>query len=208
MPRRMNFGPFGKGLPFQEYALNALNRIEKWSYDVITRFDTQAKQTLWIPANHMTPRTTNGAAAATRETNSLSYPVLGFDQTTGEGAFFSVAFPKKWNGSTVTAQAFWTATGGGSGETIEFEISGGCFANDAAINVTGLGTAVALTDTWIADNDVHVTAESAAITIANAAVDTVAWFLVYRDVANDTLTDDAALIGIKLFYTPNSENDV
>jgi hypothetical protein len=203
----MNFGPFGKGLPFQEYALNALNRIEKWSYDVITRFDTQAKQTMWIPANQMTPRTTNGAAAATRETNSLSYPVLGFDQTTGEGAFFSVAFPKKWNGGTVTAQAFWTATGGGSGETIEFEISGGCFANDGAINVTGLGTAVALTDTWIADNDVHVTSESAAITVANAAVDTVAWFLVYRDVANDTLTDDAALIGIKLFYTPNAEND-
>jgi hypothetical protein len=39
MPRRMNFGPFGKGLPFQEYTLNALNRIEKWSYDVVTRFD-------------------------------------------------------------------------------------------------------------------------------------------------------------------------
>jgi hypothetical protein len=43
MPRRLNIGPFGKGikgLDFQEYALNALNRIEKWSYDVLTRFDT------------------------------------------------------------------------------------------------------------------------------------------------------------------------
>ena len=166
------------------------------------------KQTMWIPAERIYPRTTGGAAPlAYRETNSITYPVIGFDQTTDEGAFFSVAFPKQWNEGTVTAQAFWTATGGAGGETIELEISGGCFANDAAINATGLGTAVAMTDTWIADGDVHVTAESTAITLSNAAVDTVAWFLLLRDVSEDTLTDDLALIGIKLFYTTDATND-
>ena len=42
MGRRLNFGPYSKeatGLPLDEYLLNALNRIEKWSYDVVTRFD-------------------------------------------------------------------------------------------------------------------------------------------------------------------------
>jgi hypothetical protein len=41
MPRRQNFGPFSKaaGLSLEQYTLNAFNRIEKWSYDVVTRFD-------------------------------------------------------------------------------------------------------------------------------------------------------------------------
>jgi hypothetical protein len=41
MTKRLNFGPYAKtgGLSFEEYVLNALNRIEKWSYDVNTRFD-------------------------------------------------------------------------------------------------------------------------------------------------------------------------
>ena len=42
MSRRLNFGPYSKeatGLPLDEYLLNALNRIEKWSYDAKTRFD-------------------------------------------------------------------------------------------------------------------------------------------------------------------------
>jgi hypothetical protein len=207
MPRRMNFGPFGKGLPFQEYALNALNRIEKWSYDVITRFDTRGKQTMWVPATQMTGRTTNGAAATTREINSITLPFKAFDASTDEAAQFTVAFPKQWNEGTVTAQAFWTVAGGTAAQTIELEISGGCFANDAAINVTGLGTAVAITDVCIANDDVHVTAESSAITIANAAVDTVCVFQVLRDVSEDNLVGDLELIGIKLYFTPDTEND-
>jgi hypothetical protein len=39
MSRPLSFGPYGKGLSFEEYVLNALNRIEEWSHDVTTRFD-------------------------------------------------------------------------------------------------------------------------------------------------------------------------
>jgi hypothetical protein len=46
MTKRLNFGPYRKNIPggmsFEEYVLNALNRIEKWSYDVTTRFDAEA----------------------------------------------------------------------------------------------------------------------------------------------------------------------
>jgi hypothetical protein len=165
------------------------------------------KQTMWIPATRMTGRTTNGAAATTREINSITLPFMAFDAATDEAAQFTVAFPKSWNEGTVTAQAFWTVAGGNGAETIELEVSGGCFANDAAINSTGLGTAVALTDTWLANGDVHVTAESSAITLSNAAVDTVAVFQILRDVSEDTLTGDLELIGIKLFYTTDATND-
>jgi hypothetical protein len=165
------------------------------------------KQTIWVPASAMTPAASNGAAATTRAINTITTGFLAFDQTTSESAYFNVTFPKSWNEGTVTAQVYWTTTGGGASETIEFEISGGCFANDAAINVTGIGTAVAHTDTWIADDDVHVTAEGSAITLSNAAVDTVAWFRIVRDVANDDLTADAELIGVKLFYTTDAGND-
>jgi hypothetical protein len=165
------------------------------------------KQTIWVPASAMTPAASNGAASTTRAINTITTGFLAFDQTTSESAYFNVTFPKSWNESTVTAQIYWTTTGGAGAETLEFEISGGCFANDAAINVTGIGTAVAHTDTWIADDDVHVTAEGSAITLSNAAVDTVAWFRIVRDVANDTLTADAELIGVKLFYSTDAGND-
>jgi hypothetical protein len=168
----------------------------------------QGRRTIWVPASDMTPAAANGAAATTRAINTITTEFLAFDTTTSESAYFNVAFPKSWNEGTVTAQVFWTTTGGGAAQTVEFEISGGCFANDAAINVTGIGTAVAHTDTWIADNDVHVTAEGSAITLSNAAVDTVAWFRIVRDVGNDTLAVDAELIGVKLFYTTDAGNDV
>jgi hypothetical protein len=50
MPKRLNTGPYGKGikgLEFQDWALNAINRIEKWSYDVLTRFDIE--EGTWTP---------------------------------------------------------------------------------------------------------------------------------------------------------------
>jgi hypothetical protein len=163
------------------------------------------KKTLWISAGSMTSRTTSGAEATTREINSITNPVQKFDTAADEGVNFSVAFPKAWNAGTVTYQAFWTAASGSG--TVEFELRGGCFANDAAINVTGLGTAVAVSDTLIAADDVHISSESSAITLSNAADDTLAFFELIRDVSDDTLGVDAELLGIKFYYSTNAGND-
>lgn len=165
------------------------------------------KQTIWIPAGAMTPRTTAGAAATTREINGITLPLLAFDTASDEGANFSVTFPKSWDAGTVTAKAHWTTTGSGSAETIELEVRGGSFADSAAVNVTGLGTAVAITDTWIADDDVHISAESSAITLSNAAVDVPTIFEVIRDVSADDLTGDLELIGLEIFFTTDALND-
>jgi hypothetical protein len=166
---------------------------------------SQGKQTIYIPASSMTSRTTSGAAATTREINSITLPLMAFDTASSEGVNFSICFPKSWNAGTVTYQAFWTAAS--STGTVEFELRGGSFINDAAINVTGLGTAVAVTDTLIAVDDVHVTSESAAVTIANAADDAESFFEIIRDVANDTLGADAELIGIKFYFTTDAGTD-
>jgi hypothetical protein len=163
------------------------------------------KQTIWVPASAMTPRTTSGAEATTRETNGITASLLAFDTAADEGANFHVAFPKSWNAGTVTYQAFWTAAS--STGTVEFELRGGSFANDAAINTSGLGTAVAVSDTLLATNDVHVTSESSAVTLSNAAADTLSFFEIIRDVSDDTLGADAELIGIKFFYTTSAGND-
>ena len=56
-------------------------------------------------------------------------------------------------------------------------------------------------------NDMMVSATSGAVTIANAAVDTMTYFQVMRDVSADSQTGDARLLGIKLYFTTDAAND-
>jgi hypothetical protein len=167
------------------------------------------KQTIWIPASAMTTRTTNGASAGTNEstTNKVMQSSYDFDQTTQEFVQFNIAFPKSWDESTVTAQFFWTGSAG-SGAVV-WGIQGVAISNDDAID-TAFGTAVEVTDTLIATGDMHVSSETGAVTIGGTpAADDVCFFQIYRDPADgsDTLTGDAKLLGIKLFYTTDAVND-
>lgn len=154
----------------------------------------------WIGAGALTPRTTNGAASATVETttNDITYDVLDFDQTTSEGACFQISLPGAWNVGTVKAKFYWTAASGAG--TVTWSLKAGSLADDDVID-TAYGTPQAVTDTLIATGDMHITAATAAITIAGTpAVDDWLYFEVSRDIA-DTLNADARLIGIKIQYT-------
>ena len=67
------------------------------------------KQTIWVPANAMTPTTSNGCAAIAAVETTSGRPdmyVLDFDKDSDEHAQFTVAFHKSWNLGTVTFQAF------------------------------------------------------------------------------------------------------
>jgi hypothetical protein len=163
------------------------------------------KQTIYVPASAMQSKASAGAQSTTRTINSITVPVMAFDTTTQEGVQFSVAFPKSWNAGTITFQFFWVAVA--SSGTAQLDLKGGCFADNISINITGLGTAVGVSDTWQNTDRVHVSAESAAITLSNAAADTVAFFDLVRNVATDTMGVDLELIGIKFFYTTNAGND-
>jgi len=174
--------------------------------------DAFGKQTLWIPSGGMLPTASNGASGLAQVETTSGRPdinVLDFDATSDEHAQFDVAFPKSWNEGTVTFQAFWTTTAADT-DGIALALQGVAVSDADTIDVA-YGAAVVVTDdAQTAAEDLYVTAESAAITIAGTpAEDDLVYFRVFRDVsdANDDMTEDARLIGIKLFYTTNANND-
>lgn len=169
----------------------------------------QGRTTIPVVAGAMQSATTNGAAPANNESssNKVLYKTLDFDQTTQEFAGFVIPFPKNWNEGTVTFQPIWTASSGSGG--VVWALQAVALSNDDAID-TAYGTEQTSTDTLIATGDVHVGPESSAITIAGTpAVDDLCCFRIKRNVSDgsDTLSGDAKLIAIRLYFTTNAGND-
>ncbi len=166
-------------------------------------------ETIYVPAAAMYPNSTAGCADLEQVelSNGPELKCLDFDASSDENAQFTVCFPKSWNEGTVTFQAFWTVTGTNTG-TVAWGLSGGCIADDASIN-TAFGTNVVATAKAFSgtSNDMTVSATSGAVTIANAAVDTMTYFQIMRDVSADSQSGDARLLGIKLFFTTDAAND-
>ncbi len=169
------------------------------------------KETIFVPASAMYGSTTNGAAAAQVETTATrpDLKVLDFDASTAEYAQFAIAMPKSWNLGTVTFQAFWTPGNTNTGNCI-FGLQGVSCADSDTADVV-FGTAQEVTDAGIGTvEDVQVTSESSAMTIAGSPADNeYTFFQIYRDAADgsDTFTGDARLLGIKLFFTTDAAND-
>ena len=167
------------------------------------------KETIWIPAVAMYGNTTNGAESGQTElSNGPELKTLDFDKDSDEFAQFAVAFPKSWNEGTVTFQAFFTAASTNTGTTA-FVLNAVALADNGDLN-TAFGTAVGPTAKAMSgtSNDLAVTAESGAVTIAGSpSVDEYVFFQIMRDVSADSLTADAKLLGIKLFFTTDAAND-
>ena len=83
--------------------------------------------------------------------------------------------------------------------------------NDNETTNLAFGTAAVVDDAnQGAANELLITAESGAVTIAGTpADDHLTYFEIYRATAdsNDTAAEDARLLGIKLYYTIDSGND-
>lgn len=169
---------------------------------------TVGVQDLFVSATAMWPRTTNPCAdlAKTEMTTSLfNIQSLDFDQTTQEFAQFQIVLPRKWNNGTVTAVFYWTAAAGSG--TVQWGLSGGAYSNDDALTVS-LGTPQTADDTLIATNDLHISPETSAITLAGTPAD--ADFLAFqisRNPASDTLNADAKLLGVSIRVTTDAAID-
>ena len=170
------------------------------------------KSTIFVPVAAMLPTVSNGCAAIAQAATGAGQPdmnVLDFDGTSAEYAQFQVAFPKSWNEGTVAFQAFWTSTATDT-DGVAWSLQGVAVSNDGTIGAT-YGTAVVVIDNNIsAANDMLVTGESGAITIAGTpAAEDMCYFRIFRAVSNgsDTMAEDARLIGIKLFFTTDAGND-
>ena len=168
------------------------------------------KESIWVPALAMYPNTTNGCAAIAQVelSNGPEIKTLDFDKDSDEFAQFAVAFPKSWNEGTITFQAYFTADSTNTG-TVSWNMAGVAFADNDSIN-TAFGTGVAPTAKAHSGtaNDLDVTAESGAITIAGSpSTDEEVFFQIQRDVSEDSLTADAKLLGVKIFFTTDAAND-
>ena len=86
---------------------------------------------------------------------------------------------------------------------------GTALADNGSLN-TAFGTAVQATAKAHSGtaNDLDVTAESGAVTIAGSpSTDEYVFFEIARDVSADDFSADAKLLGIKLFFTTDAKND-
>ena len=167
------------------------------------------KESIWVPANAMVPTASNGCAAVAAVETTAGRPdmyVLDFDKDADEAAQFAVAFPKQWNLGTVTFQAFWSGIAATS--DVDWGLQGVAMNDNETIDVA-YGTAVVVTDNAQgAVEELLVSAESGAITIAGTPADNdLCYFRIYRDVSGDAMDGDARLHGVKIFFTTDAAND-
>jgi len=145
--------------------------------------------------------------SAETSVNAVNYDYMAFDPTTAEGAFFTLSLPTGWNEGTVTFRVKWTNASGLTTETVVWGLKAVALSDDNALD-TAFGSEVTVTDTWLAQNDVHISPESAALTIGGTpAVGDLSLWQITRKTASDNLTGDARLIEIIITFTRDSYSD-
>ena len=80
-------------------------------------------------------------------------------------------------------------------------------SNDDALD-TAWGPEVTVTDTWLAQNDIHISPESAALTIGGTPAEgDIVLFNLARKTASDNLTGDARTLEVVVTFTRDSWTD-
>lgn len=169
------------------------------------------KESIWIPAGAMTPRSTNGAAPGLVEmgTNKNMVRTLDFDTATQEFAQFDVRMPKSWDLGTVTFIPVWSHPATVTNFGVVWGLDAIAISDNEALDVA-FGTEQTSTDTGGTTNQAYQGPESSAITIAGTpAAGDLVQFRIHRDPANgsDTMAVDARLHGLLLLYTTNAMVD-
>ncbi|MBF0213423.1 MAG: hypothetical protein HQM00_07655 [Magnetococcales bacterium] len=166
---------------------------------------------LYVPAQGMVVRTTNGPASGSVETsvNKVMLKTLDFDAATVEYGQFAVRMPLNWNAGSMTAYFVWSHAATTTHFGVSFGIQGVALHDDDPADAA-FGTGVVVDDVGGTTHDLYMTPSTAAMTVANTPEpgDFVV-FQVYREVSNpqDTLAIDARLHGVYLNYTVDSFSD-
>ena len=140
-----------------------------------------------------------GAGALINHTftsGDVNVTLIPFDQSVSEDVCCTVALPADYDGSSLTFAVYWTSRAGTSG-TVRWGVNASIFDNDESLAQTN--TTLALDDTFIAQNDLHVISGSA--TPSGASTGNLLTLYVRRLASFDTLDDDADFIGIRISYT-------
>lgn len=164
----------------------------------------------YIDAAAMAPADTNGATTSKIETttNKNIADRYLFDGATAQSVYFKFTFDDVWNRGAIRARAYWDAATGGSGG-VTWGISAYAFSDSDVID-TAMGTEATTSDTVIAVGDVHIT-PSALVTIGGGpALGDIIIFRIRRlpSDANDTMTQQAALMGVEIQWAEGSTEPV
>ena len=164
----------------------------------------------------MEPRVTTAPAALNAVeigTSLLALCTMDFATDADDFCGFSMLMPKGWNKGTLIAQFVWSTDGAQTAglDGVRWFIKFGSYASNDLLTAA-LGTAVgaAAQDHSGTPNDIMITAETAAITVAGApGAEEWLYGEIYRDVsdAGDDLDIDARLHGVKIHYTTDAHTD-
>jgi len=162
-----------------------------------------------------TPSSTAGTASSYGQTRvlsngvSVSSLVLPEHATIDSRCTFTWTPPENWNAGTILAKIYWTmqdTTTTSVGDTGAFEVSAVAISNDDTLNAS-FGTAVAVTDVFIATDDLHVATISGAITVGGSPANAdLVQIQINRNAGSDTLEagSNVELLGIILEYTQDA----
>lgn len=188
--------------------LSSVGDIDLADAKNITELSVDPYKTIDLHSESWTATTTGGCGSLAKQeegTNDIDYNYLPFDKDSDEKAFRWVWMPGNWDAGVIQFRVFWAVEGGGSAETVTWELSGRSYADDEAID-QATGTAVEVADTWTADGDINMTAWSGNVTITGATAGEPVYLRIMRDVSEDDLTDDARLICVQIRYKEASFN--
>jgi hypothetical protein len=169
------------------------------------------KQTIWVPAAAMLPNGANPPLTMTviAGSNVVVIQTRDCDATSEEYLYFTVAMPKSWDEGTLSYELVWSHAAAATNFGVVFNLYANAFSNDDPLGQNA-GTPGVVTDTGGTTDDLYVSPESSAFTVAGSPAegDTV-FFRLNRVPGNgsDTLAVDARVHGIRLFYTTNAATD-
>jgi hypothetical protein len=184
-------------------ALNIQNEIASNKTDTLTA--TYTNRTLsgnfTIMAQSMIPENTNGPTEVAPNTTGmtkapLNWVSLDFAATPQQNVTVGYIMPSEWDGGTLAASYYWTSTGGGG--TAVWQFRGFCGLDASAIDYPW-GTPQTVTDTVLAINQIHISAETPATTMGGThAASDMCWLQFSRN--GGTLSTPASLMGVRVKY--------
>lgn len=169
------------------------------------------KKTVNLLTSGMIARTTNGpvAASAERATNDVMYRGYTFSAGTDQALQIKFLLPKSFDpASTLTFVFGWTTDTAGTGNVVWGARAR--FGRDDDAQDAAYGTAVTVTDAFIADGDDHISSESSACTPGGTHASRCYLYVeVYRDADNgsDTYSQTAVLECVQMTYSDNAMTD-
>jgi hypothetical protein len=177
--------------------------------DILLGNGVEGNQSEFIPAKEFYQQ---GSVASERAaldviahlaTNDVSYEGAAFDDTTEENIGFIWVPPTNWDKGVIQARFYWSNGAGLTTETVDWGIKARAFQDSSAMDASW-GAEVTVTDTWLAQDDMHISDLSADITVGGTpADDNPVYFNIARKVATDNLTGDAVLLGVVIEYVWN-----